>query len=79
MQHLVRYLARSGFIEGDARELAELAASERPESTSEPMGPKVRGWLLENLKKAANGTRKMGVSVATDVIKEALLKFYDLK
>ena len=78
-ESLVRYLARSGLIEGDARELAELAASERPESTSEPMGPKVRGWLLENLKKAANGTRKMGVSVATDVIKEALLKFYDLK
>ena len=43
------------------------------------MGPKVRSWIVENLKKAANGTWKMGVSVATDVIKEALLKFYDLK
>ena len=78
-ESLVQYLARSGLIEGDARELAELAASEKPESKFEPMGPKVRGWLVENLKKAANGTWKMGLSVATDVIKEALLKFYDLK
>jgi hypothetical protein len=33
------------------------------------MGPKVRGWLVSNIKKAANGTWKMGLSVATDVIK----------
>ena len=76
---LIQYLARSGLTEGDAQELAQLAASESPESKSEPMGPKVRSWIVENLKKAANGTWKMGVSVATDVIKEALLKFYDLK
>jgi len=78
-ESLAQYLARSGVVESDARELAELAATERPESKSEPMGPKVQTWLVENLKKAANGTWKMGVSVSTDVIKEALLKFYDLK
>ena len=78
-ESLVQYLARSGLIEGDARELAALAASETPDSKSEPMGPKVRGWLVENFKKAASGTSKMGLSVATDIIKEALLKFYDLK
>ena len=78
-ESLIQHLARSGLIECDARELAQLAASEGPESKSEPMGPKVRSWLVENLKKAANGTWKMGISVATDVIKEALLKFYDLK
>ena len=45
----------------------------------EPMGPKVRGWVVDNMKKAANGTWKVGLAVATDVIKEALLKFYGLK
>lgn len=76
---LAQFLSLSGMDEGDARELAQLAASEKPESKAEPMGPKVRGWLLDNLKKAATGTWKIGVSVATDVIKEGLLEYYDLK
>jgi hypothetical protein len=65
--------------EEDAQELARLAASEKPDSSAEPMGPRVRSWFVENLKKAASGTWKMGVAVATDVVKEALLKYYGLK
>jgi hypothetical protein len=76
---LSSFLVESGMDEADARELAAIAASETPESAAEPMGPKVRNWVLENLKKAASGTWKMGLSVATDVIKEALLKYYGLK
>jgi hypothetical protein len=78
-QGLVDYLSKSGLPETDAKELAELASTEEPQSKTEPMGPKVRDWLVKNMKKAANGTWKMGVSVATDVIKEALLKYYGLK
>ncbi len=76
---LAQFLSQSGIDEQDARELATLASSEKPDSSAEPMGPKVRGWLVENLKKAASGTWKMGVTVATDLIKEALLKYYGLK
>lgn len=76
---LISYLSNSGLPENDAKALANLAASERPESSAEPMGPKVRIWLVENMKKAANGTWKIGVSVATEVIKAALLKYYGLK
>ena len=72
---LASFLASSGFPEDDAKELAQLASTEEPGSQSEPMGPKVRAWFLDNLKKAANGTWKMGVTVATGVIKEALLKY----
>jgi hypothetical protein len=36
-------------------------------------------WFVENLKEAASGTWKMDVEVATDVVKEALLKYYGLK
>ncbi|MEQ9106251.1 MAG: hypothetical protein RLO04_02150 [Limnobacter sp.] len=78
-QGLARFLEGSGLPEGDAQELAQLAFAEEPESAAEPMGPKVRSWLLENMKKAANGTWKMGLAVANDVIKEALLKYYGLK
>lgn len=76
---LAQFLTSSGMTEEDAQELARLAESEKPESTKEPMGPQVRKWLVENLKKAASGTWKMGVAVATDVVKEALLKYYGLK
>lgn len=76
---LLKFLTDSGFPEADARELAQIAATEEPESASEPMGSKARDWLVKNLKKAADGTWKMGLAVATDVVKEALLKFYGLK
>lgn len=74
-----QFLIDSGMVEEDAQELARLAASEKPVSNEEPMGPQVSNWLVENLKKAASGTWKMGVAVASDVIKEALLHYYGLK
>src|SRR5690348_9651127 len=76
---LTAYLESVGISQQDAKELADLAATEEPESRAEPMGPKVKAWLVENLKKAATGTWKVGVAVATDVIKEGLLKYYGLK
>lgn len=76
---LAQFLTGSGMAEEDAKELARLAASESPKSDKEPMGPHVQNWLIDNLKKAASGTWKMGLSVATDVIKEGLLKYYGLK
>lgn len=78
-QALSKFLEASGLPEEDASELARLASVEEPESAAEPMGPKVRRWLVDNMKKAANGTWTVGVTVATDLIKEALLKYYGLK
>jgi hypothetical protein len=76
---LAQFLTGSGMAQEDAQELARLAASEKPLSSEEPMGPQVRNWFIENLKKTASGTWKMGIAVATDVVKEALLKYYGLK
>ncbi|WP_131721596.1 hypothetical protein [Xanthomonas sp. NCPPB 1128] len=76
---LAAFLTHAGISKADAEELARLAASEEPESVAEPMGPKVREWLGRNLKKAASGAWKVGLAVGTDLIKEALLKYYGLK
>ena len=76
---LVRFLSENGISEGDAKEFGAIVASEVPESADEPLGQKAKIWLLDNLKKAAGGTWKVGVSVATDVLKEAALKYYGLK
>ena len=79
VQSLVEFLKQAGVPETDAQKLGEIVATEEPESKQEPLGSKARKWLVENLKKAADGTWKIGVSVATDVIKEAVLKYYGLK
>jgi len=79
VQSFTKFLVNSGISENDAEELARLVSSEEPESKAEPMGPKVRDWLAENIKKAASGAWKVGIAVATELIKEALLKYYGLK
>lgn len=76
---LVEFLTKNGIAEGDAQQLGDLMASEKPDSVKEPLGKRATAWLAENLKKAANGTWKIGVIVAIDVIKEAALKYYGLK
>lgn len=76
---LVRFLTEKGIAKADAKEFGAIVASEEPESAQEPLGKKARTWLLENLKKAAGGTWKVGLSVATDLLKEAALKYYGLK
>lgn len=76
---LIEYLVKAGIPESDASELAEIVASEEPSSNEEPLGAKAKAWLVDNLKKAADGTWKVGVSVATKVLTEAALKYYGLK
>lgn len=76
---VVRYLSGKGISDEDAKEFAAIVASEEPESSDEPLGKKARAWLVDNLKKAVAGTWNVGVTVATDVLKEAALKYYGLK
>lgn len=75
---LIQYLKESGLPEDDATSLAEVLESEKPESLEEPFGAKAKDWIASNIKKAVNGTWKMGVSVATSVITEAAKKYYGL-
>jgi len=76
---LEQYLAESGMSESDAAEIAEIIASEEPESEGEPFGAKAKDWIANNLTKAAKGTWTMGVSAATAVLTQAALKYYGLK
>jgi len=76
---LIGFLERSGIDAKDAKEFGAIVASEKPESVEEPFGPKAKKWLIDNLRKAAGGTWKIGISVATDLIKEAALRYYGLK
>lgn len=76
---LRQFLAGSGVPEEDAQQVAALAASESPGNPSEPIGPRVQGWLTENLKKASSGAWKISAPIFTEIVKQALLKYYGLK
>ncbi|MES2207270.1 MAG: hypothetical protein V4525_10835 [Pseudomonadota bacterium] len=75
---LEKYLKNAGLSEEDAIDLSTIVASETPESDIEPLGSKAKAWLVNNLKKATNGSWQVGVSVATEVIKNAVLKYYGI-
>lgn len=75
---LVDALVHAGIPVADAAEFGQIVASETPQSKDEPFGKKAAKWVGDNLKKAAGGTWKMGVSVATEVLKQAALKYYGL-
>jgi hypothetical protein len=77
-QSLVDALVQAGLPRADAAEFGQIVASEQPESKEEPFGAKAKSWLVNNLKKAVGGTWNMGVSVATEVLKQAALKYYGL-
>ena len=77
-QSLVDALVQAGLPRADAAEFGQIVASEQPESKEEPFGAKAKSWVVNNLKKAVGGTWNMGVSVATEVLKQAALKYYGL-
>ncbi len=74
----IEYLVNSGLPVNDATELVEIMKTEEPSSKEEPFGKKAASWLASNLKKAAEGTWKIGISVATEVLTEAAKKYYGL-
>ena len=75
----IRYLAKAGIAEADAKELAAIVATEEPESADQPFGSKAKEWFTKNIGKALDGTWKVTVDVATKVLTQAVLKYYDLK
>lgn len=78
-ESFVDHLVSSGFPKSDASELAEILEAEEPTNLEEPFGQNAKNWIATNIKKAAEGTWSMGISVATTVLTQAALKFYGLK
>jgi hypothetical protein len=76
---LVKSLEGAGISSVDASDFAKLVAAEKPESEREPFGKKAKAWIAQNIRKAADGTWKVGVAVATKVLTEAALQYYGLK
>ena len=73
-----KLLVSEGISEDSAKELSKIVESESPTSEKEPLGTKAKKWLIDNLKKAEDGSWKVGISVATDVIKKAVMGYYGI-
>ncbi|SFT48420.1 hypothetical protein SAMN05192562_101461 [Kosakonia arachidis] len=78
-ESVINYLKKSGIPEQDASEFARIVASEAPSSSEEPFGKGAKNWIASNIRKAADGTWKVGMAVATKVLTEAALKYYGLE
>lgn len=80
LESFTKTLVSNGISESDASTLSEIVSQEEPtDKEGEPLGKNATKWVTENLKKAANGSWKIGVTAATAVVKEAALRYYGLK
>lgn len=76
---MVSELAKAGLPDEAAKEITSIVAAEGPPTADRTLGPKALGWIKKNAPKAASGAWKIGSAVATDLLKEAALKYYGLK
>jgi hypothetical protein len=75
---LKQTLEQNGVPEADIEELKQ-ALKKEPEATSLGFGPKVSAWFAKMMKRAADGTWKVGTDVAASVLGKALSKYYGLE
>lgn len=75
----IKTLTDAGIPATDAKELADIVASEKPENSSEPWGTKAKAWVRRNMKKALDGSWNVAGQVVTDVLTRAAMGYYGLK
>ena len=73
-----KYLIDHGIDEADVNELSDIVSSETGGDKNEPLGDKAKKWLAENIKKATDGTWKVGISEAMNLINKVVSKYYGL-
>lgn len=78
IESLISTLKQAGIAEADAKSLADILKSEKPEANSSPFGKRAREWLAKNIGKAMDGTWKVGIAVASKIIEAAVKKYYGL-
>lgn len=79
IQEFVSALASGGIPVADAEELAAIILREPAGSVDEPLGPDAKNWFVRNISKAVDGTWKIGIGTASNLISEAVLRFYGIK
>ena len=73
---LKKWLVNKGVPVADAKELAEIAASEQPENDDQPFGKKAKAWMAEKLSKGGEVIWSMKKGIAEGLIVEGMTQFY---
>lgn len=74
---LARYLEGLGIEKTETEELKKVIAQESaPQGENANFGPKVSSWIGGMLAKAANGSWKVGIGVAANLLTEAIKAYY---
>ncbi len=75
-EDLAKFLESSGIERTDIGELQEAVEKETKIEPSKGFGKKASAWIGKMISKAASGTWKIGVSVASKLLTDALMKYY---
>ena len=75
---LIRALTDGGLPAEDAIEFAEIVGSEEPDRVNRTFGKRAQAWLGEKISKGGAAAWKAGLSVGTELLTKAALKYYDL-
>jgi AbiTii len=75
---LQRALMDQGLTEEDLQALRAAIESDPEPAEARSLGPRVADWIAAMTKKAATGAWEIGVTVASRVVAEAIMKYYGL-
>lgn len=76
---LISELVKAGVPEEAALEFSGVLEDEQPVSADQTLGRRALDWVKENAPKAASEAWKLGSTAASEVLKEAALRYYGLK
>ena len=77
MDSLMEYLKESNVPDNDLEELRQAIADD-PQAETGKLGPKVSSWMGRMVAKAASGTWKIGVPVASAMLQKAIESYYGI-
>ena len=76
IKSLIDYLKAQGVGKEDLSELQTAIADDPSPTSRENFGPKVSSWMGNMVGKAASGTWKIGMGVATGLLSNAIATYY---
>jgi hypothetical protein len=76
---LADHLREEGVEESDLKELQQALADDGAEAERKPFGKRATAWMGKMIGKAASGTWKVSIDVASNVLAKALSQYYGLE
>ena len=73
---LKRLLKENGLSDGDIQELQQVINSDKPNINSKEFGPKVKDWISKMMQKAIDGSWKISLGAAGNILATGIKMYY---